>query len=225
VESKVGRPADAIRCSDAGLQAARAIVRTDNGPQGMRNNFEITASHLLPFDLVARKRIATHKRDNLLISGVESEVSAFNMTKKLDIGKTGVHFRFHKKPEYDKLSDEQKVELKEWRENNPDAIKRGKQEKVKGKENKKRPFSKKEIDSLVSKKVKVALGEKDSAGKEEEETSAYNTSLVRRHCIRRLNRPQPMIHPQQQLLHLPSCVVSSSKPRTPSRPDCPCHRQ
>jgi hypothetical protein len=70
-----------------------------------------------------------------------------------------VHFRFYKKPEYDKLSDEQKVELKEWRENNPDAVKRGKQQKFKGKEDKKRLYSNKEIASLVSKKVKLALGE------------------------------------------------------------------
>jgi hypothetical protein len=63
-----------------------ASVRADNGPQGMRNNFETTASHLLPYDPVARKQIATHKRDNLLISGVEGEVSAFNMTKKPGIG-------------------------------------------------------------------------------------------------------------------------------------------
>jgi hypothetical protein len=176
--SRVGFLLDAIQCSDAGLQAAMASVRTDNGPQGMRNNFETTASHLLPYDPVARKRIATHKRDNLLISGVEGEVSAFNMTKKQSIGKTGVHFRFYKKPEYDKLSDEQKVERKEWRENNPDAVKRGKQQKFKGKEDKKRLYSNKEIASLVSKKVKLALGEKDSVGKEEEETSAYIMSLV-----------------------------------------------
>jgi hypothetical protein len=44
---------------------------------------------------------------------------------------------------------------------------------------------------------------------------------LRRHCIRRLNRPQPMLHRQLQLLHLPSCVVSSSKPRTLSRSDWP----
>jgi hypothetical protein len=143
----------------------------------MRNNCETTASLLLPYDPVARKRIASHKRDNLL-SGVEGEVSAFNMTKKPGIGKTGVHFRFCKKPEYDKLSDEQKVELKEWRKNKPDAVIRGKQEKFKGKEDKKRLYSKKEIASLVSKKVKLALGEKDSAGKEKEETSAYIVSLV-----------------------------------------------
>jgi hypothetical protein len=39
-----------------------------------KNSFETTASHLLSYDPVARKRIATHKRDNLLISGVEGEV-------------------------------------------------------------------------------------------------------------------------------------------------------
>jgi hypothetical protein len=68
----------------------------------MRNNFESTAAHLLPYNPVARKH------DNLLISGVEGEVSAFNMTKKLSIDTTGVYFCFYKKPEYDKLSDEQK---------------------------------------------------------------------------------------------------------------------
>jgi hypothetical protein len=132
-----------------------------------------------------------------------------------------VHFRFYKKTEYEELSDEQKVELKEWRENNPDAVKRGKQQKFKGKEDKKRLYSNKEIASLVSKKVKLALGEKDSAGKEEEETSAYIMSLVEKALHRRLNRPQPMLHRQLQLLHLPSCVVSSSKPRTLSRSDWP----
>jgi hypothetical protein len=176
--SRVGFLLDAIQCSDAGLQAAMASVRTDNGPQGMRNNFETTASHLLPYDPVARKRIATNKRDNSLISGVEGDVSAFNANKKLGIGKTGVHFRFYKKPEYAKLTDEQKLELKEWRENNPDTVKRGQQDKHKGKETKKQLYSKKEIASLVSKKVKLALEEKASAGKEEEEASAYIMSLV-----------------------------------------------
>ena len=160
------------------LQAAMASVRTNNGPQGMRNNFETTASHLLPYDPVARKRIATNKRDNSLISGVEGDVSAVNANKKLGIGKTGVHFRFYKKPEYAKLTDEQKVELKEWRENNPDTVKRSQQDKHKGKEAKKQLYSKKEIASLVSKKVKLALEEKASAGKEEEEASAYIMSLV-----------------------------------------------
>jgi hypothetical protein len=54
----------------------------------------------------------------------------------------------------------EEVQVKEWQENKPDAVKRGKQEKVKGKEDKKRLHSKKEIVSLVSKKVKLARGEK-----------------------------------------------------------------
>ena len=47
---------DSIQCSDTGLQAAMASVRTDDGPQGMRNDFESTAAHLLPYDPVAKKR-------------------------------------------------------------------------------------------------------------------------------------------------------------------------
>jgi hypothetical protein len=147
--SRAGFLLDAIQCSDAGLQAAMASVRTDNGPKECGT----TLKPLLPICCP----MTTHKRDNLLISGVEGEVSAFNMTKKPGIGKTGVHFLFYKKPEYDKLSDQQKVELKEWRENNPNAVKRCKQEKVEGKEDKKRLYSKKEIASLVSKEVKLAL--------------------------------------------------------------------
>jgi hypothetical protein len=87
VHSRVGFLLDAIQSSDAGLQAAMASVRTETAPKA-------TTSHLLTYDPVARKGIATHERDNLLISGVEGEVSAFNMTKKPGVGKTDVHFRF-----------------------------------------------------------------------------------------------------------------------------------
>ena len=37
--SRVGFLIDVIQCADAGLQAAMASVRTDNGPNGLRNNF------------------------------------------------------------------------------------------------------------------------------------------------------------------------------------------
>ena len=33
-----------------------ASIKTYNGPEGMRNNFEATAAHLLPYDPVAKKR-------------------------------------------------------------------------------------------------------------------------------------------------------------------------
>ena len=54
--SCVGFLIDAIQCSDAGLQAAMASVKTDNGPNGLWNNFERAVSHLLPYDPVAKKR-------------------------------------------------------------------------------------------------------------------------------------------------------------------------
>ena len=54
--SRVGVLLEAIQCSDPGLQAAMASIKTDNDPEGMRNNFEATASYLLPYDPVARMR-------------------------------------------------------------------------------------------------------------------------------------------------------------------------
>ena len=46
---------EAIQCSDAGLQAAMASIKTDNGLEGMRNNFEATAAHLLPYDPLLKR--------------------------------------------------------------------------------------------------------------------------------------------------------------------------
>ena len=46
--SRVGFLIDAIQCADAGLQAAMASVKMDNGPNHLRNNFERAVSHLLP---------------------------------------------------------------------------------------------------------------------------------------------------------------------------------
>ena len=54
--SRVGFLLDAIQCADAGLQAAMASVKTDNGPHGLQKNFEGAISHLLPYDPVAKKR-------------------------------------------------------------------------------------------------------------------------------------------------------------------------
>ena len=56
--SRVGFLLDAIQTSDAGLRAAMASIRTDDGPDGMRNDFEQSAAHLLPYDPVARKHAA-----------------------------------------------------------------------------------------------------------------------------------------------------------------------
>ena len=47
-----------------------ASIKTDNGPEGMRNNFEATAAHLLPYDPVAKKRSNGQKRGAAQISSV-----------------------------------------------------------------------------------------------------------------------------------------------------------
>ena len=68
--SRVGFLLKAIQCSDPGLQAAMASIKTDNGPEGMRNNFEATAAHLLPYDPVAKKRSSGQKRGSAQTSSV-----------------------------------------------------------------------------------------------------------------------------------------------------------
>ena len=50
----VGYLINAIETSDAGLQAAMALVRNDTAPNGKQNNFEATASFLLLHDPVAK---------------------------------------------------------------------------------------------------------------------------------------------------------------------------
>ena len=46
---------EGIQCSNPGLQAAMASIKTEYGPDGMRNNFEATAAHILPYDPVSKK--------------------------------------------------------------------------------------------------------------------------------------------------------------------------
>ena len=112
--SRVGFLLDAIQCSDAGLQAAMASIRTDDRPDGMRNDFEQSAAHLLPYDPVGKKHAAgSSKRGSANVSALSYEatdVAAFGTR----IGKSGVHFRYYDKSKYSKLMKEQKTELCEW---------------------------------------------------------------------------------------------------------------
>ena len=82
----------------------------------MRNDFEQSAAHLLPYDLVAKKHAAgSSKRGSAKVSAASFEmtdVAAFGT--KPGIGKSGVHFRYYDKSEYSKLTKEQKTELREW---------------------------------------------------------------------------------------------------------------
>jgi len=114
----VGHLLDAIKCSDAGLQAGVALVCADDGPDGKMNDFEAAASFLLPCDPVAKKRAAQgSKREHGEIADVHAEEQTKVATtdgknkNKPTIGKTGVEFHFCKKAEHAKLTAEQKLEL------------------------------------------------------------------------------------------------------------------
>ena len=63
--SRVGFLLEAIQCSDPGLQATMASIKTGNGLEGMRNNFEATAAHLLPYDPVAKRDQVDKRGDQL----------------------------------------------------------------------------------------------------------------------------------------------------------------
>ena len=52
------------------LTPAMASIKTDNGSEGMRNNFEATATHLLPYDPVVKKRSSGYKRSSTQISSL-----------------------------------------------------------------------------------------------------------------------------------------------------------
>ena len=79
---------------------------------------------------------------------------------KPSIGKTGVHLRYHKHHEYKKLKHEQRGELSEWRQDNPDAHKpthvkkpsHAKKPRITG-----RPVKSKQISMLVSQQVAAKM--------------------------------------------------------------------
>ena len=137
--TRVGYLLEGIQCSDPGLQAAMASVRTDDGANGMRSNFERAAAHLLPYDPAARKWSAGSKRSAANISDTRgthganasaTEVSkATTKDRKASIGKTGVHLCYHTNSEYRELSTAQKRELSEWRDKDPEKKKKTRHEK------------------------------------------------------------------------------------------------
>ena len=59
--TRVGYLLEGIQCSNPGLQAAMARMQTEDGANGMRNDFERAAAHLLPYGPVARKWTAGTK--------------------------------------------------------------------------------------------------------------------------------------------------------------------
>ena len=180
--SRVGFLLEAIQCSYPGLQAAMASIKTDNGPEGMRNNFEATAAHLLPYDPVAKKRSNGQKRGSAQISSVMDPTPT--TTKKPSIGKTGVHLRYYKTGEYRNLTNEQKEELKEWRANNSNTFKAGSKKAKKEAPKKTKSSMKKQVASLVEAALNKSVKFDDQVNDEEK----YIMSMVQAAVTKTLNQ-------------------------------------
>ena len=180
--SRVGFLLEAIQCSDPGLEAAMASIKTDNGLEGMRYNFEATAAHLLHYDPVAKKRSSGQKRGSAQISSV-MDTSNATMTKP-SIGKTGVHRCCYKTCEYRNLSNEQKEELKERRANNPDTSKARSKKARKEVPKKPKPSMKKQVASLVEAALNKSVTFEDHVNDEEK----YIMSMVQAGVTKTLNQ-------------------------------------
>ena len=165
---------DSIQNSDPGLQAALAQVRADKAEGGLSNSFEDTAAHLQPYDPVAKKRTAANKRDLADISDTQGEadanIGATSASKKPAIGKTGVEFRFYKSPEYNRLSDEQKKELHDYRE-----AKKRKKGDTKSKPDKRQLEW---LNKAVASSLKAKLEEAESEQKQESDLKTYFKTIV-----------------------------------------------
>ena len=203
--TRVGYLLEGIQCSDPGLQAAMASVRTDDGANGMQSNFERAAAHLLPYDPVARKWSAGTKRPAANISDTRgthsanasaTEVSeATTKDGKASIGKTGVHLQYHMNSEYRELSTAQKRELSEWRDKDPQKKKKPRHEKQKVKAHnvstavmraltdimKSKPETD-STDAIVSGLLKAAMSNTD-AMKQNGEVAAVTNSSTEAKCL------------------------------------------
>jgi hypothetical protein len=102
---------DSIRtCNDAGVQARIANIEGDDTTNGKRNKFESTVTHLLPADPVVENNNRKKANSNGNRQGVVASV-----TIQSGKGKSGVNLRWHPTKEYKALNDDQKDELKSWR--------------------------------------------------------------------------------------------------------------
>jgi hypothetical protein len=189
--TRVGYLLAGIQCNDAGLQAAMASVRLDTAPlTGKRSDFEACATHLLPYDPVAKKRTTSNKRGAGEISDATAafnrvEISSFGT--KEGIGKTGVHLRYHKSEEYSTLSSDQMDELREWRKS-PEGKKQSKRKAGKRDNSKGGDFKRvkrdKAMAASVNKQVEKRLAELGKQAKDtsdeptEDEARAYIMSLL-----------------------------------------------
>ena len=162
----------------------------------MHNNFEATAAHLLPYDPVTQKRAASTRHPVVPILALEGDSAEITdpIGKKPSIGKSGVHLPYHTNMEYHELPAEQKRELSEWRELNPN-FKHSKSGKntmgtLKGHPKNKFPNSK-QISFLVSKEIQKIVTKQDEPD-ERLDVDAYVTGMVQA-VVAKIQTNQPVL--------------------------------
>jgi hypothetical protein len=143
----------------------------------------------VPYCPVAKKRTAGTKRGAAEISEVnadseEAEVASFG-SKSGKGQKTGVHLRYHKVPEHNRLSNEEKEELREWRTQKSD----GKHSKKKGKPGYK--STEKAIAAAVEKKVEAKMKALADRKSKEGEAEAFIISCIKKYVTGKTEPPKP----------------------------------
>ena len=178
---------DAIECPYAPLQAAMALVRNDKGETGKRNDFEATASFILPHDPVAKKR-EDSKRPHADISSTDVSGSSPGKGKS-----SGVELRYHTRDEYKKLTTEQRNELREWRSNTTGG-KASKKQKNKA-DSASTMSDQKKFKKMVSEAIATELSniekekDKKQAEKDDAASAAYILSLVQADRSKAASKP------------------------------------
>ena len=173
--TRVTKFLNSITSKDQTLLSGLALVRTDT--EGKMNDFEEAVSFLAPYCPIGSKAV-TNKRPYANISYLNTiDEGGEEIETKSGIGKTGVHFRYYQSQEYNELTDEQKIELRDWRDSN-NALppkKRGKREKKSPRTPEK--STEKIVAAAVAKAMKSAKKKQSKQEKHlslKEKAEAYN---------------------------------------------------
>jgi hypothetical protein len=121
--SRITYVLDGIECSDPGLQAVMAMLRANDVQM---NNFEAAVAAIIPSCPVAKLRTKTSNDSKNKRS--HANISEVNVSQIIGRGpKTGVEFRYYKRPSFLKLTQPMQDELNEHRR---DEMARGKSGKL-----------------------------------------------------------------------------------------------
>ena len=109
--TRVGRLLKSITSKDGAILSAITHIQ---GTSEMRESFEEAADFLL-LTAPAAKEIERSYRISAIMTGSGGDRHKKNAAPKNGYGSTGVELRYHTRKEYDRLNQNQKKELHEWR--------------------------------------------------------------------------------------------------------------